>query len=42
MDPRREAQRGELKENDLVFVTNGWLVENSSWATIAPPRHLQL
>ncbi len=30
MDPRREARRGELKENDLVFVTNGCLVENSS------------
>ena len=30
MDPRREARRGELKENDLVFVTNGCLVENSA------------
>ena len=34
---KQSLRRGELKENDLVFVTNGRLVENSSWATIAPP-----
>jgi len=37
MDPRREARRGELKENDLVFVANGRLVENSSWGDHRTP-----
>ena len=29
IDPRWEARWGDLTENDLVFVTNGCLVENS-------------
>jgi myosin-crossreactive antigen len=40
MDPRREARLGELKENDLVFVTNGCLVENSSWGDHRTPATL--
>jgi len=39
MDPRREARRGDLTENDPVFVTNGCLVENSSWGDRRTPAN---